>query len=180
MRIGAFDQPRSSRQTSTPLRSGKDEVEDDCLGRARGRLRQRLLAGGGGVHLVAGAAERRLERAQDLRLVVDDEDAAMAAHASASTGTSTSGSASTKDAPCPCRDSAQTRPPFPFGEAPGDGEAEPAAAALAALGRAAERLEDALELRLGDARAAVDDAHEHLAAGRRHPDVHGLAGAART
>ena len=41
---------------------------------------ERLLAGRGRLDLVAGAAERRLERAQDLRLVVDDEDA-RSAHA---------------------------------------------------------------------------------------------------
>ena len=61
------------------------------------------------LHLVARAAERRLERPQDLRLVVDDEDA-RPAHADAA-GSAARGSAST-NAPRRARGSAQSRPPF--------------------------------------------------------------------
>ena len=89
----------------------KDEVEDHRLGRMRGRRDERLLCRRRRVDGVAGAAERRAKRPQDLRLVVDDEDA-LPAHACNSAGTSTTGSASANDAPCPGRDSAHTRPPL--------------------------------------------------------------------
>ena len=92
---------------------GEDEVEDDRVRWMRGRPRERVLARGRRLDVVAGTAQGGLERAQDLGLVVDDEDPRRVRHASAPTGTSTSGSASTRDAPCPRCDSAQTRPPLP-------------------------------------------------------------------
>ena len=72
---------------------------------------ERLLGRRRRRHVIARAAEVRLQRAQELRLVVDDEDP-LTAHAAASTGSSTTGNASTNDAPCPSRDSSQRRPPF--------------------------------------------------------------------
>ena len=73
---GASLQPRSSRQTSTPLPSGSTRSRMTASGgrsaavvSASSPRRRRL-------DLVARAAQGRLERAQDLRLVVDDEDRA--------------------------------------------------------------------------------------------------------
>src|SRR5439155_26459215 len=74
------------------------EVEDHRVGRTHRRQRQRLLPRRRRVDLVAGAAQARLERAEDLRLVVDDEDTRHAR------------SASTKCPPSPFSD--QTRAPF--------------------------------------------------------------------
>ena len=89
---------------------GQHEIEDHRLGRPHRRRGERRLRRVGRLDLVAGAAQARPQRAQDLLLVVDDEDARRR-----SAGTSagaTTGSASTNVAPCPSRDSAQTRPPF--------------------------------------------------------------------
>ena len=58
--------------------------------------------------LVAGTAEVRLQRPQDLRLVVDDEDPA----AHVCTGARSAGIASTKLAPEPGRGSAHSRQPL--------------------------------------------------------------------
>ena len=102
------------------------------------------FGGLGGVDVEAGAAQRRAERAQDLRLVVDDEDALL--HAGSSAGTSTTGSASANVAPCPGRDSAQTRPPFAAAKPRAIASPSPARSAVAAA--AIERLEDAFELAL--------------------------------
>ena len=51
------------------------EVENDGLGSAHSGRGERGLAGFGGIDVVARAAKRRLQRSDDLRLVVDDEDA---------------------------------------------------------------------------------------------------------
>ena len=99
--IGALLQLRSSRATSVPLPSGQHEVEHDGLGRSHRRRRERRLGRLGGVDLVAGAAEARPQRAQDLRLVVDDEHA-RPRHAGTSTRAArATGSASTNVAPWP-------------------------------------------------------------------------------
>ena len=55
--------------------SGEAEVEDDEVGVLPGGDRERRLAGLGEVDVVAACAEVGRERAQDLGLVVDDEDA---------------------------------------------------------------------------------------------------------
>ncbi len=109
--IGASVQRRSSRQTSVPRPSGRRRSRMIASGGLQRRRAQRLLRGGRRRDLVAGAAQVRLQGAQELRLVVDDEDA-LAAHAGTSAGSSTAGRASTNDAPWPPRDSTQTRPSF--------------------------------------------------------------------
>ena len=58
----------------------------------------------------------------------------------------------------------------PFREPLGDREAEPGAAALVGR-RPKEGLEDSLELRLGNAGAAINNAHERLAPSGRHAHV---------
>ena len=65
---------RSSRQTSMPFRSGSTRSRMTASGGAHRRRDERLLGRRCRLDLVARAAEVRLERAQDLRLVVDDED----------------------------------------------------------------------------------------------------------
>jgi hypothetical protein len=77
---------------------GEDEIEDHRLGRICSRGNQRLVRTRSGVDRVARAAQRRADRAQDLRFVVDDEDA-LPAHAVSSAGTSTTGRASASVAP---------------------------------------------------------------------------------
>src|SRR5262249_14850350 len=88
----------------------KHEVQDHRLRLAERGRSERLLRRRGGLDLVAGAAQVRRQRPQDLWLVVDDEHAWGAAHAC--TGASRrAGSASTKRPPSGDA-SAQSRAPF--------------------------------------------------------------------
>src|SRR5439155_8717771 len=87
---------------------GKQHIEDDRLGRAHRCLRQRFLGRRRGLDRVAGSAELQLERTQNLRLVVDNEDTCTAHGTPA--GTSTARKASTNVAPRPGADSTHTRP----------------------------------------------------------------------
>ena len=73
--IGASLHVRSSRQTSRPAPSGSRRSSIDRVGRVQRRRGQRLRGGRRRLDLVARAAQVRRERAQELRLVVDDEDA---------------------------------------------------------------------------------------------------------
>ena len=173
---GASLQVRSSRVDlgSVPVR--EDEVEDHRLRRVRGRRGQRLRRVGSGVDRVPGAAKAS-SRARAGSAARRRRRGRAARHTASSTGASTTGSASAKVAPCSGRDSAHTRPPFASAKPRAIARPSPAPAAL--LGRAAvERLEDPLELGLGQAGALVDDpddrllprggdAHEHPRAGRR-------------
>src|SRR6185295_7723510 len=54
---------------------GEQQVEDDRVGWAKRRRRERIGGGRRGVDLVPSAAQVRRQRAQELRLVVDHEDA---------------------------------------------------------------------------------------------------------
>src|SRR5262249_35977872 len=85
------------------------EVEDHSLRRSHGRSGERTLGRLRSLDLVACCAQTRLQGAQNLALVVYDEDARLAHCLDSSAAI---GSASTNVAPCPSRDSAQTRPPF--------------------------------------------------------------------
>ena len=84
------------------------EIEDDRVRRRKRGGGERALCRVGGVDLVAGAAQARLQRTQDVRLVVDYENAS--AHA-CTAGRVSAASASTK---CPPAGSScvQSRPPF--------------------------------------------------------------------
>src|SRR5581483_959353 len=53
----------------------QDEIENDGVGWRERRRCQRALGRVGSVDVVARAAKARLQRAQDVRLVIDDEDA---------------------------------------------------------------------------------------------------------
>ena len=115
-----------------------------------GRAVERLLGGLGRDRLVAGLAQDDAQRPQDLRLVVDHEDAR---HAGASTGAG-SGSSTTKDVPCPGSDSTRTRPPLASTRP--RTMASPRPDPLPSAPRAAvERREDPLLLGERDARPVV-------------------------
>ena len=63
------------------------QVQDDDVGRVGGRQRQALLTGAGRRHAEALLAQDRAQGAQDLRLVVDDQDVRLGGHSgSASCG----------------------------------------------------------------------------------------------
>ena len=114
------------------------------------------------VDVEPGAPQRRAERAQDLRLVVDDQDPLL--HAGSSAVTSTTGRASAKVAPWPGLDSAQTRPPFAAANPRAIARPKPGARALVAV-PAIERLEDSLELARVEPRPLVDDPNDRLLPG---------------
>ena len=65
--------------------SGEAEVEDDGVGMVLGGEPERVLAGGGGVGLVAAGAQVGGEGPEDGRLVVDDEHRGVMVRASSST-----------------------------------------------------------------------------------------------
>ena len=110
------------------------------------RLGERLRGGRRREDLVAGAAQVGLQRAQDLRLVVDDEDAA-GAHAGLLRDASGSASAIT----APGLGALGPQPAaVRLGEAARDREPEPGAAVCARCRAALERLEDPLELGGGE------------------------------
>ena len=85
-----------------PVDPGKPEIEDDHLGVLAGSDRQRRLAGLRELDVVIARAEIRRERAPDLRLVVDDEDA----------GHSATGRRATMVSPPPGVSSASISPPI--------------------------------------------------------------------
>ena len=73
--IGAWVKVRSSVMTSGAVEVGQAEVEDDDVGRAVGRRAQRGPAVGGGEDGVAAGGEVDPQRAEELGVVVDDQDA---------------------------------------------------------------------------------------------------------
>ena len=104
------------------------EVEDHRVRRAHRRRRERRLGGVGRLDLVAGAAQARPQRAQDLRLVVDDEHARAALTLSASTRRLRRAARATNVAPCPARDSTATPAAVGLRETARDREPEAGAA----------------------------------------------------
>ena len=116
---------RSSRQTSVPLPSGSRRSSTTASGGRSAAAPSASSRGGGGLDLVARAAQVRRERAQELRLVVDDEDAR--AHAQSLGGEpQRAAQARTVHRSRAARRSACT--PLTSGEAAGDREAETRAA----------------------------------------------------
>ena len=144
-------QVRSSRQTSTPLPSGRTRSRITASGGWSAAAASGLLGRRGGDDLVAGAAQGRLERPQDLRLVVDDEDRARSRRVP-SPASLRAGRASANDAPCPATRLGPDAAAVRLREAAGDRETEPGAPRALATD-AVERLEDPLELLLGQAGA---------------------------
>ena len=64
---------RSLRKTSSPVWSGRLDVQDHHVGPALGRQRQAFGAGFGREHLQPVIAEGAAEGQQDGRLVIDDQ-----------------------------------------------------------------------------------------------------------
>ena len=124
--------------------------------------------------VVPSATQVRLQRTQELRLVVDDEHA-LAGQVGTSTGSSTAGSASTNDAPWPGRDSTQSRPPFASAKPRAIARPRPGPRRSGPPGHAVERLEDSLALLLRDPRPVIGDADEELLPRRADTHVDGLA-----
>src|SRR5262245_6564942 len=110
------NQDGSARPLAEPaadLRSGavgQDKIEDHGVRRPRDGGCQRGSGIGGRLDLVPRGPQAGLEGAQDLGLVVDDEDAPRAHRAD--TGTRAAGSETAIVAPCPEPGSTQARPPF--------------------------------------------------------------------
>ena len=153
-----------------PVPSGSTRSRITASGGSQRRGGERALGGVGGVDLVAGAAQARAQRAQDLLLVVDDEDAGARSHAPPATGSRRRRQRrATKVAPCSARDSTQMRPPLASAKPRAIASPSPAPGGAPAPPTALERLEDPLALAGGDARAVVDDAHERLGRRRRRP-----------
>ena len=103
------------RQDVLAVHVGKAEIENDEIGRGIGGHAQRLAAGSGVLHLITRGLERRAQETQDLRFVVDDEDAGAAHDAAlAGAGASAAGNATTSRAPRlrTAGLSAQIRPPI--------------------------------------------------------------------
>jgi ArsR family transcriptional regulator len=73
--------------------------------------RQRLPGRLRGLDVEAGAAQGGPQRAEDLGLIVDDEDP-LGAHGASATGASTTGNPSANDEPAPGAGSSQICPPF--------------------------------------------------------------------
>src|SRR5207248_2828750 len=88
----------------------EDEIEHDGVGRIRGERGERGLGRLGSLDLVSRTPEAGPQGAQDLRLVVDDEDA-LAAHARTGARRSASGRERTRWPPAGSS-CAQSRPPF--------------------------------------------------------------------
>ena len=161
--IGTGVQPRRPRITSTPSMPGQAEVEDR---RGRGACAPRASSAaspvGGEVDVVAARAQVRAERAQDLRLVVDDEDAA---------SFGSPAGAATMVSPPPGVSSTSISPPIASTKPFATARPSPTPSRPARVAEPLERQEEPLALRRRDAGAAVDDAHVDAAvdgAGRDH------------
>ena len=114
--IGIAVHSRSCAADLDAVAVGQHEVDDRRVRRAHGRLVERLRGGRRRIDLEAGVAQDHAQRAQDLRLVVADEDA-LGHDAARPTGRrlrggSSDGNSTTKLVPCPGSDSTETRPPL--------------------------------------------------------------------
>ena len=115
--IGIAVHSRSWRQTSMPSPSGSTRSMIAASGGRTAAWSSASAAVDGGVDLEAGVAQDDPQRAQDLRLVVADEDAlrcSVAADASRgrTVASSSAGNSTTKLVPWPGSDSTETRPPL--------------------------------------------------------------------
>ena len=125
-----------------------------------GRRRERSRGGLGGLDVVSGGAQARPQRAQDLTLVVHDEDA-RARRSPDRLARSPMAGRVTKSRPDP--EGLGPHPPAVGLREPAR-DREPEAGAVDAAGRSAlERREDAVPVHRGHPGPLVDDAHEHPA-----------------
>ena len=99
--MGTWVHSRRRRQTSTPVPSGRTQVEHDGVGRQQGRgLERRRRRWPRRGDLVAGRREGRAQAPQHLRLVVDHQDPGARAHDSSTrAGTAAGANERTKRAP---------------------------------------------------------------------------------
>ena len=81
--IGTSDHSRTRRITSLPSPSGRPRSSTTISGDLGGDPFQRLRHGAGSLDVVAVGLQRRLEKAKDRRLVVDDQHAGLAGHGDA-------------------------------------------------------------------------------------------------
>ena len=159
--IGASLHVRSSRTPRCPCRRA-------AAGRARPRRQvqrrsaERLFGGGRRVDVVAGPAQVRDKRAQELRLVVDDQDPRR--HRSGSAA-----SVNRAHVPPPSRASSSSSHPVHLREAACDRQPEPGAARAAGVS-ARERLEQRGRIGAAQAAAAIEHLEQHLGfLPRSHP-----------
>ena len=167
MMIGTVDHARRPRTTSMPSMPGRPRSRSTTSGWVCGGEPQRLLAGGGQVDVVAAGPQVHLEGAPDLRLVVDDQHAGHERRTNRldarTSGCGAAASARTRrqvdeDGEPPAgRVVEQDLAAHGLDEPAGDGQAEADAGLAAAVAEALERLEDAVAVGRGHARATVDD-----------------------
>ena len=81
--IGTSDHSRARLMTSFPSPSGKSKIEQHDVGRLGRNAFDAVSNGARACHLVVVGFQRRLEKAQDRRLVIDDQYAKPGAHAAA-------------------------------------------------------------------------------------------------
>ena len=164
--IGTSVQPRRPRDHLEPVHAGQAEVEDHGVRPVTLRKREGSLPGSREVDRVAARPEVRRERAEDLRLVVDDKDPSHGAVRSR-------GSSSARHPGCPrprrCRPSPRRSRAPPRGRAP--------RLRLRAVAEPLERHEHAVALVPRHPWAAVDDAKVDAAVHRAcdDPDRSALA-----
>ena len=143
--IGTSLQPRIRRQTVSPSTSGRPRSSTTTSGDVeRGLARARRSPVARCDHLVAAGLQPQAQRAQQGRVVVDDQDprhSGLALRRSVATGRET-----TKRAPPPGASSYQIVLAVGLDEGLGDGEAEPRAPARV---EAREAVEDLLLARSG-------------------------------
>ena len=142
---------------------GRPRSRMTSVGAVALRERERRLARACEVDRVASRAEVRGQRAQDLRLVVDDEDRASSRPPR---------SRRTIVSPPPGVSSTSTLPPIASTKPARDGQPEPDARALRAVAEALERDEDAVAIRWRDAGPTVDDAEVDAAVDGAGDDAH--------
>ena len=146
-----------------PVDPGKAEIQDHHVRMGARRDLQRPLAVGRGLDVVAPRAQVRAQAAEDLRFVVDDQDAR---HGSAL-------NASTIVSPPPGVSSTSTSPPIASTNPRATARPRPDPVARRAIAQPLERLEHALAFVERDARAAIDDPELDAAAGLRAEDADG-------
>ena len=176
--MGAVVQPRSPRMTSMPSMSGSPRSRMTRSGGCEAAVASALGPGGSREHLVVAGPQVDGQGPQDLRLVVDHQDAAHRDSAAWSTRWLVSralsrsrrpgsccrrlaggdaGSDTTIVSPPPGVSSGVERAAHGLGEPAGQGEPEADAGGVVGVAEALERGEDPVELGRRDARAAVDD-----------------------
>ena len=167
-------QARSLRMTSTPSMSGRPRSSTTRSGWSAAAAVQRLGAVGGGDHVVLAGVQVDPQRAQDLRLVVDDEDAGHRAFRFVPVRRCRSRRSRVRllDRAGRCRLGGQAQghgeaaargvvrgeaAAHGLGQPAGQGQPEADAGGVVSVAEALEGQEDAVPVGRGDARAVVDE-----------------------